>query len=546
MKPLMEKIISPTQAAFVPKRYINDNIVIVHELIHSMKKSKKKQGLVVLKIDMSKAFDSVEWGFVLKMMSSLGFSEDWCTIIYQCLSTTTVSIRINGSNYNSYIPSRDDCIFFFQADDKNIEQVKACLQNFSSFSGQLINFSKSSAYVTEFPNNSWIWKGLEVGLHYVKKFHIWDVRRGSKILVWYDKWVIGLDSPPTPRDYFREPARVVLVSDLMLDNPRRWNEQLVWDLFPDNITSLILQMRIPQQGSDRIIWEPSRNGEFSVKSTYKALSNIQQHAYLPSGMNWKSLWKTDAPHKINLFIWKCLKGIVPTRVILSKYNSSIDTICPRCARAEETLQHLILDYDHSRSVWLSMNINVAVLQQQQTPVSDWIETWSPPQLGVLKINMDATFDYFTKTISIGLLIRDSTGYCHGARCRFFNGGIDVEEAECLAMKEAIPWAKQCIDSEVILESDNLNVINSIKHANTSVHWRNQGIVDEIRHMLSYVTCFILNHVRRSTNKAVHVIAKTARLNRLSLDYHINIPETFCSVIRDDQQACQSKLCKNIK
>lgn len=41
LKPLMEKIIAPTQSAYVPQR-LNNNIVLAHELIHSMKKSKKK------------------------------------------------------------------------------------------------------------------------------------------------------------------------------------------------------------------------------------------------------------------------------------------------------------------------------------------------------------------------------------------------------------------------------------------------------------------------------------------------------------------------
>ncbi|XP_026434285.1 uncharacterized protein LOC113331848 [Papaver somniferum] len=53
MQPLMEKVISPTQDAYVPKRYI----VIAHELIHTMKKSRSKKGLIALKLDMSKAFD---------------------------------------------------------------------------------------------------------------------------------------------------------------------------------------------------------------------------------------------------------------------------------------------------------------------------------------------------------------------------------------------------------------------------------------------------------------------------------------------------------
>ncbi|XP_026436024.1 uncharacterized protein LOC113333869 [Papaver somniferum] len=108
-------------------------------------------------------------------------------------------------------------------------------------------------------NSSWIWKGLEIGLYYVRKFYRWDVRCGTRILVWYDKWVEGLEHPPTPNASFKEPAIIVYVSDLMLQNPRRWIAQLVMDLFPPEIACSILNMHLVQVGNDKMIWEPRRN-----------------------------------------------------------------------------------------------------------------------------------------------------------------------------------------------------------------------------------------------------------------------------------------------
>lgn len=94
----------------------------------------------------------------------------------------------------------------------------------------------------------------------------------------------------------------------------------------------------------------------------------------------------------------------------------------------------------------------------------------------------------------------------------------------------------------MLESDNLNVVNAVKNANNSVHWRNQVHVDEIRHLLISFPCFKLNYVNRTANNAAHVIAKTARSNRLCLDYFVNFPENINLIIWEDKQACQSKLC----
>ncbi|XP_026451473.1 uncharacterized protein LOC113351753 [Papaver somniferum] len=60
LKPLMEKIIFPYQAAYVSERLISDNTVIAQEIIHSMKRKRGQIGWMSLKIDMSKAFDRLE------------------------------------------------------------------------------------------------------------------------------------------------------------------------------------------------------------------------------------------------------------------------------------------------------------------------------------------------------------------------------------------------------------------------------------------------------------------------------------------------------
>lgn len=120
----------------------------------------------------------------------------------------------------------------------------------------------------------------------------------------------------------------------MLQNPRRWNMQLVQALFSKETTDLILKMHLVQYGCDRLIWEPSKTGEFTVESTYKALTNSSNNTdhrnHRVTSVIWKRLWKKKAPHKVKLFIWKCLRKIVPTRVKINNYRKDIETICPRC------------------------------------------------------------------------------------------------------------------------------------------------------------------------------------------------------------------------
>ena len=61
LKLILPHIISENQAAFVPERSINDNVLIAFELIHHMKQSSRgSEGDVALKLDISKAYNKVD------------------------------------------------------------------------------------------------------------------------------------------------------------------------------------------------------------------------------------------------------------------------------------------------------------------------------------------------------------------------------------------------------------------------------------------------------------------------------------------------------
>lgn len=67
LKHIIHHIISPAQSAFIPNRLITDNIIIGYECLHKIRHSKwERNGLVALKLDISKAYDRVEWQFLEK------------------------------------------------------------------------------------------------------------------------------------------------------------------------------------------------------------------------------------------------------------------------------------------------------------------------------------------------------------------------------------------------------------------------------------------------------------------------------------------------
>lgn len=84
LRPLLEKIISPNQHAFVSGRSIFDSTVICNEIIHSFK---LKKGWMALKLDFDKAYDKVNWHFLFKILECLGFENKFIQWIQKCINT---------------------------------------------------------------------------------------------------------------------------------------------------------------------------------------------------------------------------------------------------------------------------------------------------------------------------------------------------------------------------------------------------------------------------------------------------------------------------
>ncbi|KAH9689005.1 reverse transcriptase domain-containing protein [Citrus sinensis] len=194
LKKILHVIISPTQSAFVPNRLITDNLIIGYECLNKIRQSKsKRNGLVAHKLDISKAYDRVEWEFVKCTMQKLGFSEKWVKLIMNCITTTSFSVLINGVAKGLIHPQRglrqgcplshylfimcaevfsnlmvnaknqklinglkfsrdlsvthllfaDDSLVFTKASINDCRNLRKIFDNYAAASGQVFNFKKS-------------------------------------------------------------------------------------------------------------------------------------------------------------------------------------------------------------------------------------------------------------------------------------------------------------------------------------------------------------------------------------------------------------------
>ena len=105
LRRVIDKVVFPSQNAFVEGRQILDAALIVNEVVDSM--LRRTDGGVVCKLDIEKAFDHLNWEFVIEVMRREGFGQRWLTWISWCMSSAYFSILINGTSMGFFRSMRD-------------------------------------------------------------------------------------------------------------------------------------------------------------------------------------------------------------------------------------------------------------------------------------------------------------------------------------------------------------------------------------------------------------------------------------------------------
>ena len=107
LKDILPLIILDAQLTFVPGRSIFDNVLAAFEAIHYMKrKTKGKKGNVALKIDISKAYDRINWRYLEAMLRRMGFDSHFIAMIMLCVTSMQYYASINGELVGPIIPER--------------------------------------------------------------------------------------------------------------------------------------------------------------------------------------------------------------------------------------------------------------------------------------------------------------------------------------------------------------------------------------------------------------------------------------------------------
>ncbi|PKI46740.1 hypothetical protein CRG98_032880 [Punica granatum] len=239
-----------------------------------MKTTRARKGWVTMKIDRMKAFDKLEWSFIITVLRQFGFHDKFFAWIHQCISISAMSILINGSPHGYFSPKRglrqgdpislylfiismeilshlmyrakeqgairgiqiyigaskishlmfaNDLLILVRATTTNTNNVKNILDKFYSWSGQEVNLTKSGVY---FSKNTPAASRRDIkdamGMKKLKEDSRYLGNPSFKPIP-----SIGIQAEPDTK-----------VRDLMLFHPKRWNTPMLLSLFDQGTDAL--------------------------------------------------------------------------------------------------------------------------------------------------------------------------------------------------------------------------------------------------------------------------------------------------------------------
>lgn len=122
------------------------------------------------------------------------------------------------------------------------------------------------------------------------------------------------------------------VADLIDHDTGTWKRDLLATLFQPRDHEAIVNMRLFRlHNEDKLLWKHSKDGRFSVKSAYYfIMETLIGNTHLRVPGEWYNIWRLRVPQKVKLFLWRVIRGCLPTRMKLQGKGVLCPSTCPLC------------------------------------------------------------------------------------------------------------------------------------------------------------------------------------------------------------------------
>ncbi|KAH9665893.1 putative reverse transcriptase/RNA-dependent DNA polymerase [Citrus sinensis] len=237
------------------------------------------------------------------------------------------------------------------------KQVWKLLTSPTSFVAKVLEaryFPRSSIFDANLGfNPSFIWRSIMAAKEVVIRGSRIQIGSGKQVLIGKDSWLPDLEDGFTTSEL---PKEIVMapVCSLMVADERRWDFDVVTDLFNTRDRDLILKIPLSvRRDRDMWHWLADPGGVFSVRSCYKLMTYDANTSALSF---WRRLWKLEVPSKVKNFLWRAATNVLPTYDNLLRRRVQVLPLYVVCNTCNESIIHILVDCGFAKACWIASPI----------------------------------------------------------------------------------------------------------------------------------------------------------------------------------------------
>ncbi|XP_070038220.1 uncharacterized protein [Nicotiana tomentosiformis] len=380
----MDNLIDKSQVAFVSSRVITDNIILSHELM----KGYGRKGVsprCMIKIDMQKAYDSIEWVFLEQVLNALNFPEIFVRWIMVCISTVLYSVVINGKpsvlftakrgvrqgdplspflfviameylsrllktltenpdfNYHPrcdklniiQLGFADDLLLFYRGDVVSTQLLYKQFQQFSLASGLIANQGKSDVYFGGVPS--------QIQQQIIQKLGFSVGSLPFREIAVDQKCTHSHSTVLVPSFHLAKEGGLNIV-DIYT-----WNKTAIlkhyWNLCKKKDRLCIQWVHIYYTKGNEV-WENT-----TPQASWLIQKILKAKQYLESAGVTIEEFLNGETYAIKTMYNKLRDNYPKTKMRLKKWDMGYDTTCPLCDSDEEDVQYLFFKFPNTYQIW---------------------------------------------------------------------------------------------------------------------------------------------------------------------------------------------------
>ncbi|GKB90683.1 reverse transcriptase domain, reverse transcriptase zinc-binding domain protein [Tanacetum coccineum] len=307
VKRVVGNVVGDVQNAFIKGRYILDGVLIANEAIEFLKKKREK--CLIFKVDFEKAYDSINWNFLLNIMNRMGFRVKWCKWVEVCLRSSSMSILVNGS------PTEEFGL------ERGVRQGDPLSPFLFILAAEGLNAVVKEAV------ESGIFRGVKLGANNVMVSHLQYVDD----TIFFGEWNRENAKWRTWRRINCMEACGGEIQDRFIQIGSSRSDVVRWSGLTLVKSVLDGCGRYPNTGSSR----STNYQDWSRKRFYMRKVELKKRF----GTSW-------CQKKVNIFVWRALRGRLSVREELDKRGIDLDSVLyPSCNNAVESCAHSLVTCD---------------------------------------------------------------------------------------------------------------------------------------------------------------------------------------------------------